>query len=86
MNGSRIVISLVRRENHLELSVADDGSGLDAPYRTGAGSGLQIMRYRANAIGGTLTFAPPVESGCQVLCTVPMTGQEDEDEGRCPIV
>ncbi len=52
--------------------VVDDGRGLAPPAAGGAraGSGLHIMRYRAEAIGGSLEIAPNLPQGVKVVCKV----------------
>lgn len=54
--------------------VVDDGRGLAPPAAGGAraGSGLHIMRYRAEAIGGSLEIAPNPPQGVKVVCKVPL--------------
>lgn len=65
---SRIAISLSRSPAGLELSVTDDGRGLKAAPARSAGSGLRIMRYRANAIGASLSIDDAAGSGTKVTC------------------
>ncbi|MBV8418309.1 MAG: hypothetical protein JO251_24195, partial [Verrucomicrobia bacterium] len=51
------------------LSIADDGSGIRQLPRAGVitkGMGLQIMRYRAEAIGGRLHVARGTNNGTVV--------------------
>ncbi len=48
-----IAIELVRRKDHLVLSVDDDGRGMREDAETG-GMGLRIMGFRAKMINGTL--------------------------------
>ncbi len=54
----------------LFLGVRDDGVGLAAGAENGAGSGLNIMRYRAELIGGQLRIGRAVTGGTRVLCCV----------------
>jgi signal transduction histidine kinase len=54
----------------VELTVADDGCGFDAAQAPGAADGhfgLQVMRTRAQALGGTL----------HVQATMTIIGRED---------
>jgi signal transduction histidine kinase len=59
------------------VQIDDDGTGL--PVRTGAstvgtGSGIQGMRDRAAALGGTLEAGPRAGGGFRVLATFPVEG------------
>jgi len=72
MNAARrgsprnIVISFDYRLE--QLTVQDDGSGFD-PLQVGKGGmGLQIMRYRANIIGGELAIDSHQGGGTRVRC------------------
>jgi two-component system NarL family sensor kinase len=51
--GTRCLVSISVRDGLLELSVRDDGNGLD-PERT-PGVGLRSMQERAAEVGGTLS-------------------------------
>lgn len=50
------------------LSVRDDGMGIPDPMPNQEGMGLQIMRYRANSIGGNLSIEPHPDGGTVVTC------------------
>lgn len=50
--GRRIRMRLHRDNTHVELSIRDDGAGIDPTVRTGHGS--NTMRERATELGGTL--------------------------------
>jgi two-component system, LuxR family, sensor kinase FixL len=69
---SRIVVSLVRRNGEVVLSVADNGRGIKHEDFNAAGSGLKFMRYRAITVGGTFSISPGSESGTIVTCVVPL--------------
>jgi signal transduction histidine kinase len=69
--AKRITITLEECDGGLSLSIADDGTGLNAkPGRTD-GMGLKTMAYRANAIGGRLEFATAKPHGTLLTCIVP---------------
>jgi PAS domain S-box-containing protein len=67
----RILVLLTERNGVLRLIVQDDGRGLP---QTGAGSsgglGLQIMRSRAEAIGGAIRIDAARPHGTRVECRV----------------
>jgi PAS domain S-box-containing protein len=66
----RIEIELRADGNGVALAVKDDGVGIAAAPCNSEGMGLQIMRYRAEAIGGVLTVQPGREGGTELLCVV----------------
>jgi signal transduction histidine kinase len=55
-SARQCTVGLHRSDGHLELTVADDGSGL--PAGAAMGVGLESMRVRAQHAGGTLVVAP----------------------------
>ena len=66
-----IEVSLNKRAPWLVLEIHDDGIGFGETDETKCrGMGLRIMRYRANAIGGTLTIERGKDRGTKVRCTV----------------
>ena len=72
MNATRhgsprnIVISFDYRLE--QLTVQDDGSGFDLAPAGKGGMGLQIMRYRANIIGGELAIDSHKGGGTRIRC------------------
>ena len=66
-----IIVALEAGTQDFSLRVSDDGRGFDAAAcgRRG-GMGLNIMRYRARMIGGTLEVYPNAPAGTVVACTV----------------
>ncbi|MCE9625899.1 MAG: PAS domain S-box protein [Deltaproteobacteria bacterium] len=53
------------------LEVADDGCGIPQPFRPARGLGLQIMAYRAHALGGTMSVQPKQDGGTSITCVFP---------------
>lgn len=54
------------------LTVKDDGVGLPARPKRGAGRGLHTMGYRARTMGGLLKVANDEMGGAIVICTCPL--------------
>ncbi|HWB59400.1 MAG TPA: sensor histidine kinase, partial [Chthoniobacteraceae bacterium] len=74
-----VVIALEAGNGNLTLRVTDDGIGLD-PDKNGKGMGLNIMRYRARALGGTLEIQPNFPTGTVITCTMaPGANVENSD-------
>jgi signal transduction histidine kinase len=65
-----IAIGLQLDEQAIRLTIRDDGVGLP-PHRTGRGLGLEIMNYRANAIGGSFEARRGEDGGTIIACTLP---------------
>jgi two-component system sensor histidine kinase UhpB len=85
--GSRIRVSLRRRQDRVELTVADDGRGFSfAEANTGLGIGG--MRERALLVGGELEIESRPGEGTSVLLVVPIRQAghvaEDARDGRQP--
>jgi len=66
-------VSLARSEDHIELTVTDDGQGfdLDAVRRDGGGLGLVSMEERAHALGGDVHIASRLGKGTTIRVRVP---------------
>ena len=71
--AKRIVIDLERAHDRLILRVEDDGRGMSGRLPSGRGIGLDIMRFRAQALGAELTIGSASGGrGTAVCCTVPL--------------
>lgn len=72
----QIEIRLEIVKDHVCLSVKDDGKGLPPVEERGTGLGLQIMQYRAAAIGAAFAIKKVSSGGTLVQCcwtTLPQT-------------
>jgi PAS domain S-box-containing protein len=67
---SRITIGLTADANRVRLSITDDGVGIPNVEGTRRGMGLEIMRFRANAIGGELEIQRGASGGTVVSCSI----------------
>jgi len=79
-----IVIRLGVEGELATLRVIDDGTGFDSSSESFAGTGLRIMRYRADLIGAQLEITRARPHGTIVTCTVAQ-GQPGEDGHRLEI-
>jgi signal transduction histidine kinase len=70
-HASRAEISLAQREGRLTFTVTDDGIGFDAEAKA-YGTGMQGMRDRLDAIGGTFAVRSEPGHGTTITGTVPV--------------
>jgi hypothetical protein len=66
-----ITISLTGDNDLITLKIADDGTGLAENHHESSGTGLRIMRYRAELIRAKLTIGRARTNGTQMTCTLP---------------
>jgi signal transduction histidine kinase len=71
VGASRVTITIAERDGHLELEVADDGSGFD-PARTERGAGLTNLEDRARAVGGDVLVESAAGAGTRALIRLPL--------------
>lgn len=69
-----ILIRLSAMDGRGALMIKDDGKGLIQPAGDQRGMGLQIMKYRANMIRGTLEIRSEKHQGTTVTCRFPLEG------------
>jgi two-component system sensor histidine kinase UhpB len=62
----------------LTMTITDNGSGEVDPEKVKSGFGLQTMRDRASAMGGTFAFLP-VPHGTCVCVEIPLIESEEND-------
>jgi len=71
-NAKRIWIELSFEPNTVRLAVKDDGTGFDTTaMRNENHFGLQVMKERAEAIGGVFQLSSRPGHGTQVMVTAP---------------
>jgi signal transduction histidine kinase len=69
--ASRVTITIAERDGHIELEVADDGSGFD-PALTARGAGLTNVEDRARAVGGDAVVESGPGRGTRLLIRIPL--------------
>ena len=77
-HAQAVVIALEACDGTLSLRVSDDGMGLDSTCSERKGMGLNIMRYRARMLAGTLEIQPNSPAGTVVTCTIARTSGEHD--------
>jgi PAS domain S-box-containing protein len=75
--AKRIEIRLRVDPKAVELSVSDDGCGMDKTGTGRKGLGCQTMRDRAASIGATLNLKTEPGGGTKVVCQVPQSARGD---------
>jgi len=67
----QIDVNLESDGDLVTLKIVDDGIGIGASAEESAGTGLRIMRYRAELIRAKLSIEDVEPHGTQVTCTLP---------------
>ena len=67
---SAITIKLESKPGEIVLLIKDDGKGF-AKNAAGKGMGIHLMKYRANALGGTFAIDSRRGRGTTVTCKIP---------------
>jgi signal transduction histidine kinase len=71
--GAEVRLLVEERDGAVELRVEDDGAGAPAnAVPLGSGRGLDGMRERAEAVGGTLDAGPRPDGGWRVRAVLPV--------------
>jgi two-component sensor histidine kinase len=76
----RIAVTLRAVADELELTVADDGIGIDGVTHDQVGSGLAIVRGLVRQLGGTMEMHSTAGTTCRV-CLRNWAGQPDAEAG-----
>jgi len=71
--ATRVVIELNQTSPNgaVSLVIRDNGTGISREMPPSSGSGMQVMRYRAEVIGATLKIGPRKPGGTTVKCVWP---------------
>jgi signal transduction histidine kinase len=73
--ATAIGIVVRARDEHIEVSVSDDGIGLD-PSRRAAGFGLRGIEERVRELGGTITLLSAAGQGATLSITLPIVKEQ----------
>ena len=71
-SATLIRVTLCKRENSVEISIADNGIGFPQTRPEESGMGLRTVSYRANLIGGKLVATNGPNGGAILTCTLPL--------------
>ena len=75
--GAPITVELRRTEDSLELTVLNGPAHRPSTDPGGGGTGLTVMRERADAVGGSLHAGPVEGGGWRVRLVLPLDREED---------
>ena len=75
--GAPITVEVRRLETALELTVLNGPAHRPSTDPGGGGTGLTVMRERADAVGGSLHAGPVEGGGWRVRLVLPLTREED---------
>lgn len=79
-NASTIKGSAEIVNNHLKLTISDDGKGIDPALIHSDSRGLRFMRQRADLMGATIAWLPGADGkGTQVEILIELTGASDAE-------
>src|SRR5690606_33694405 len=70
-HASRVDVRVEGDDEHVRLTVVDDGRDRDASTRSTSGFGLVGMAERAKLLGGTFDAGPRPDGGWRVAATLP---------------
>jgi signal transduction histidine kinase len=76
-HAKAVVIALEACDGALSLRVSDDGMGFDPTCSERKGMGLNIMRYRARMLAGTLEIQSNWLAGTMVTCTIARAASDE---------
>jgi signal transduction histidine kinase len=81
--ASRVTVQLKTGDEHVSLTITDDGAGFDQAELQNHGNhfGLQVIRQRATRIGGRATIFSEPGKGTRVEVYAPLSGGETRSIG-----
>jgi PAS domain S-box-containing protein len=69
--AENIEVRLVVDARSVRVEVLDDGIGFEPAEHDQVGVGMEVMRYRAAALGARLSIGPGAAGGSRVICDCP---------------
>ncbi len=72
-NHGQKIISLAMHKDRIELTIEDDGAGLNDVWQKHRGLGTRIMAHRAAMIAGDISIEPNPTGGTFVKCCLPLS-------------
>jgi signal transduction histidine kinase len=76
--ATQVIIGVSGQNDHLVITIKNDGLPFSPPATAKNRMGLRIMNYRANTIGGHLEIKPLEKNGTVVTCALPVKRESSE--------
>ncbi len=80
-NASRVQVTVSKNLRHLNLKVEDDGRGFDQASVSENRLGLQIIRERAQDVGGTIAIHTEIDQGTSIEVNLPILTLKGDHHG-----
>jgi signal transduction histidine kinase len=80
--ATQVNIQLSTTKDDVNLVIEDDGQGFDPNQQSNTGFGLQGMRERVAAVGGTLRLETEPGDGCRIIIQSPLHNHANQTEGN----
>jgi two-component system sensor histidine kinase UhpB len=76
-------VKLLQMDDHVRITIMDDGQGFDTANRAGndKGLGLVSISERTRSVGGTVSVVSGPQQGTRVQATIPMNARVKVDVG-----
>ena len=81
-SADEALVRVAYREREIELEVADDGLGFDAPGADRPSWGLVGMQERVALMGGEFDLSSRIGEGTRISVTVPLDAKPTEEPGH----
>lgn len=76
--ATEVLVQLLQRNNHLYITVEDDGIGIDQSAFDNPGHGLRNIKSRVNYLNGKLTWDAAKDRGTTVSIEIQLIQQHDQ--------
>jgi two-component system CheB/CheR fusion protein len=78
--AKNVTLSIDKPDDHLSITIRDDGIGLGNSTESPDGKGIRIMKHRMDLLGGTFSFENGKDGGSLVTCRLPLEKLSENDE------
>ncbi|MES2553477.1 MAG: CHASE3 domain-containing protein [Pseudomonadota bacterium] len=85
-DATQVTVSFMVDETHLKLEISDNGKGMDSTHFSLATHGLEGMRHRVIAVGGTFKIESEPGKGMFTLAMLPLVGDVEKLATRKKLV
>ena len=85
-DATQVTVSFLVDETHLKLEISDNGKGMDSTHFSLATHGLEGMRHRVIAVGGTFKIESEPGKGMFTFAMLPLVGDVEKLANRKKLV